>query len=215
MQNVGFEDRSALIYSSLADRFVVATSSETAQNTQFTSYVSRDGDSDLLKTTQIWQAARATSAASSFFAPINIGPNKEEFVDGAVGANNPVEVLWDEARELWSQDRLEDNVRCIVSIGTGEPTLSAFGNKFWEIAKTLKEVATETERTANAFQNRHFDLVQANRYYRFNVKHGLENVGLEEWAQRDKIVAVTRHYLRTGVQRDFHNFKAVNTEPCT
>ena len=193
----------------------MATSSETGQNTQFTSYVSRDGDSDLLKTTQIWQAARATSAASSFFEPIKIGPNKEGFVDGAVGANNPVEVLWDEARELWPQDHLEDNIRCIVSIGTGEPTLSAFGKKFWEIAKTLEKVATETERTANAFQTRHFDLVQANRYYRFNVKHGLENVGLEEWARRDKIVAVTRHYLRTGVQREFHNFKAVNTEPCT
>ncbi|MCJ1458938.1 hypothetical protein MMC28_009314 [Mycoblastus sanguinarius] len=106
----------------------------------------------------------------------------------------------------------KDNIRCIVSIGIGEPTLSGFGKKFWEIAKTLKEIATETERTADAFQNRHFGLVQANRYYRFNVKHGLDNVGLEEWAQRDKIVAVKRHYLRTGVKRGSHNLRDVNIE---
>ena len=48
--------------------------------------------------TRIWEAARATSAASSFFDPIKIGQFGEEFVDGAVGANNPVAQLWNEAK---------------------------------------------------------------------------------------------------------------------
>ena len=42
------------------------------------------------KQCQDWEACRATSAASSFFDPIAIGRYKEEFGDGATGANNPV-----------------------------------------------------------------------------------------------------------------------------
>lgn len=36
----------------------------------------------------IWQAARATSAVPSFFAPMEV--NGQKFVDGGLGFNNPV-----------------------------------------------------------------------------------------------------------------------------
>jgi len=55
-----------------------------------TSYMSPRGGSDLLNSVRIWEACRATSAASSFFNPIAIGRYKEEFMDGATGANNPI-----------------------------------------------------------------------------------------------------------------------------
>ncbi|KAK4170711.1 phospholipase [Triangularia setosa] len=54
-----------------------------------TSYLSPRGGADLLNSTKIWQAYRATSAAITFFDPIAIGPFDEEFVDGALGARVP------------------------------------------------------------------------------------------------------------------------------
>ena len=44
-----------------------------------------------------------TSAATSFFGPIAIGPSKEEFVDGALGANNPIYTLWTQAQDVWGR----------------------------------------------------------------------------------------------------------------
>jgi len=43
---------------------------------------------------KIWQAARATSAAPTFFKRIKIG-RKQEYIDGGMGCNNPSEVVLD------------------------------------------------------------------------------------------------------------------------
>jgi predicted acylesterase/phospholipase RssA len=150
---------------------------------QFTSYPSR-GSSDLLRTTKIWEVARATSAASSFFDPIKIGKFGEEFVDGATGANNPVRAMWSEAKHVFlgPRESLESNLKCLVSIGTGVPSLEPFGDKMWDIARTLKRIATETRKTAESFHQEHSELDEGNQYFRFNVPHGLEKIGLEDAA---------------------------------
>ena len=175
-------------------RFVCALSKETADTVLFTSYPSR-GSSDMYHKTRIWEAARATSAASSFFAPIRIGQFEEEFVDGAVGANNPVAQLWNEAKSVWSDEALEGNIKCLISIGTGVPSLDSYGSSPFEIAKILKDIATETEKTAESFHRAHSDLDDGNRYFRFNVSHGLESIGLEDGAQKNKIMAATTRYV--------------------
>ena len=59
-------------------------------------YRSPRGRERLLRTTKIWEAGRATSAASSF-DPITIDDFGESFVDGATGANNPMYEVWNEA----------------------------------------------------------------------------------------------------------------------
>jgi patatin-like phospholipase/acyl hydrolase len=51
-----------------------------------------------LNSVKIWEVCRATSAASSFFDPIAVGRYEEEFVDGGIGANNPVTELWNQAQ---------------------------------------------------------------------------------------------------------------------
>lgn len=48
---------------------------------------------------QIWQAARATSAASTFFDPITIGNIR--YIDGALQDNNPVFKADEESRGEW------------------------------------------------------------------------------------------------------------------
>src|SRR5947209_2389498 len=70
---------------------------------------------------EIWEAARATSAAPTFFKRIAIsdgGGAKEEFIDGGLGCNNPVIQVLEEARDVFGNDRA---VGCLVSIGTGHP----------------------------------------------------------------------------------------------
>lgn len=65
----------------------------------------------------IWQAARAASAAPTYFPPIyvKLPPPGGIYIDGGLRHNNPSEVALDEAREHWRASR------CffLVSIGTG------------------------------------------------------------------------------------------------
>jgi predicted acylesterase/phospholipase RssA len=146
---------------------------------------------------RIWEAARATSAASSFFDPIAIA--KEGFVDGATGANNPIEQIWSEALDVWQEPgtwHLEDNIQCLISIGTGIPALTPFGDDFIAIGRALLAIALDTEEEANTFQKHHTKLYKAERAFRFNVLRGLENIGLEDAAKQDEIFGITRKYLQ-------------------
>ena len=175
-----------------------AISSETRSIELLTSYRRERGSTELYNVTKIWEAARATSAASTFFEPITIGPNNERFLDGGTGANNPVRYLWEEALDIWGSDGLDKEVDCIVSIGTGVPSVKKFGEegKFGlKIFKTLKDIATETEDTARAFHREHTRLDDENKYFRFNVPDGLGEVGLEEVSEINSVVAQTRRYL--------------------
>lgn len=147
----------------------------------------------------IWEAGRATSAASSFFDPIQIGQFQKAFVDGGTGCNNPVEKVYEEALNIWGPTATK-RIQCIVSVGTGRPLEKSFGTGLKEIASTIIRIATETEQTAVRFAKlvapilgpspRHHKV-----YYRFNVIGGLEEVGLERYEDKARIAAATRVYL--------------------
>ena len=171
----------------------------TSDTVHLTSYRRPRGGGDRLRVTKIWEAARATSAASSFFDPIriSIGAVGEEFVDGATGANNPIQELWNEAKDMWDPEPLENNLKCIVSIGTGVPSVEPFRTGLLEIGDTLVRMSTETEKTAELFQRTHSDLDDSGRYFRFNVRNGLEKIALEDSSQKDTIVAVTQRYVES------------------
>lgn len=146
---------------------------------------------------KIWEAARATSAATGFFEPISIAG--QTFTDGATRANNPVNEVWTEATDLWgngdSSWRLEDNLQFLVSIGTGMPSLTAFDDSILQIGKTLIAIATDCQTVAETFHRHHKDLAAGKRYFRFNVTRGLENVGLQSQERIGEIKAATRNYL--------------------
>ena len=165
----------------------------------------------------IWEAARATSAASGFFDPIKIGEFGETYVDGATGFNNPVEKVLEESRAIWPN--LSERLQCIVSVGTGQPSQSAFGKNLKEVAKTLIRIATETENTAKNFQINHAPSLGGHghkTYFRFNVTTGLEKVGLEAYEQKAQIAASTKVYLETpNTKTDIEAFAGLLTEHCT
>ncbi len=121
-------------------------------------------------------------------------------MDGATGANNPVYEVWNEAQYLWpshSSGSLEDQIHCLVSIGTGVPSLKPFGKNLLDIAQTLRDIATGSEDKAEDFCQDKPRLDGEGRYYRFSVLHGLEDIGLEDSSQKNKIVAATSRYLES------------------
>lgn len=61
----------------------------------------------------IWQAGRATSAAPTFFKPIEL--DGQSFSDGATIANNPTYIAIMEASKIWRPVDID----CILSLGTG------------------------------------------------------------------------------------------------
>ncbi|KAG5810247.1 hypothetical protein H9Q71_005604 [Fusarium xylarioides] len=138
---------------------------------------------------KIWEAARATSAASSFFDPIQIGKFGQWFTDGATGFNNPVNQVFEEALGIWAGAK--DNIQCIVSIGTGEPGVKPFGDDLKGLALTLLSVATQTEETSKRFAKSHAHIT----HIRLNVVHGLQGIGLQEYNEIATINSVTDRYL--------------------
>jgi patatin-like phospholipase/acyl hydrolase len=96
--------------------FVVATKGLNAGGTPtlFRSYQCEGHNADKC---YIWQAARATSAAPTFFKPttIDIPPPKATYVDGGLQNNNPAQLAISEARKIWTKTKQFT----VVSVGTG------------------------------------------------------------------------------------------------
>ncbi|KAE8371346.1 acyl transferase/acyl hydrolase/lysophospholipase [Aspergillus bertholletiae] len=160
--------------------FVCAIQSEIKTPTILKNYEGEmQKDTDRLKYIKIWQAARATSAASGFFRP-----------------SRDLQ-LWNEACDVFlgDQDRLDDHLDCLISIGTGKPTLNESGTNLQHVAKALVDISIETEQTACAFQQEHQLLEKDGRYCRLTVENGLQDVYLEEYQKTDRIIAATKGYL--------------------
>ncbi len=153
----------------------------------------------LFEECKIWEACRATSAATTFFNPIKIGKYGQEFADGGVLYNNPIQLVEREASTIWP-DLMESAV--IVSIRTGSAPRGAFRGNLKKVVDAMKEIVTETEKTDNDFVRAHKAMFTQNQLYRFNVFHGLADVGLEEWEEKEKIANTTQTYLERGdIQR--------------
>lgn len=103
--------------------------------------------------------------------------------------------VWDQAQVAWGPEPLEGRVKCVVSIGTGVPSLKAFNDDVFNISKTLTAIATKTEVTAERFRRERGLLDSTGRYYRFNVTRGLEDIGLEEAKQVGQIATATQEYI--------------------
>ena len=118
-----------------------------------------------------------------------------EYVDGGIGNNNPIRLLMEEQSHIWPPGR---KIGCIVSIGTGILKMKDVGNNYKSLFESLAEIATDTEKVAREFEEemKHRHGAEQPIYFRFNVQHGLEDVGLEEWREMGRTYGVTREYLK-------------------
>jgi hypothetical protein len=179
--------------------FVCTTSKETLQVARLRSY--NVPNEDAIAAT-ICEAALATSAATRFFDPVTIGDR--QFVDGAFGANNPIEEVEEEAADVWcpSSRNLKPLVKCIVSVGTGDPGQGAIDDNILNfLSKTLVRMATKPESTERRFLARWSNEYRENRYFRFNVDHGLQDVRMTEYEKRSLIESATHDYLHHSAQK--------------
>ncbi|KAF2152861.1 FabD/lysophospholipase-like protein [Myriangium duriaei CBS 260.36] len=188
--------------------FVCAARKETSQLAVFTSYESDPGGYDLLRRTKVWEAARATSAAPTYFDPIAIGLYGELFVDGGLGNNNPVNCMWTEAQRAFAlsstipsdlqMTQMRDRVTCLLSIGTGRARVTGVHDSCLKFVETLTAMLTDSHRIAMGFQQdrgRELNSTSTAKYFRFDVDSGLDDVGLEEKQRRALIAGATRDYL--------------------
>ena len=141
----------------------------------------------------------ATSAAVSFFDPVQVGSRK--YVDAGLGTNNPVDEVEEEACEIWCRKKrvseLQTRTACFVSIGAGHPGNKSVNDRVDKfLMQTLRDIATETEITARKSENKRAQQMENETYFRFNVDHGLDDVGLEEYAKEGLIESVTNSHLK-------------------
>lgn len=171
----------------------------------------------------IWEVARATTAAPTYFDPICI--QNRTFGDGGLGLNNPVnDIFWEVANMHGSNGSV---IGLVVSIGTGEAGRAHFHWSKWKKASyylnAMKDLATDSQKQHRIMQN----ITENNaypglNYHRFNLpKHqGLRNMKLDEWQEKgtwratkrgmkkrekgtlDKIEHLTRIYCERSDVRD-------------
>lgn len=148
----------------------------------------------------IIEAARATSAAPTYFDAITITfpstNTKCIFLDGGVGHNNPSPLALTEANGIWPGR----TIKLLLSIGTGvaPPVRYKTHSRFnrlkaaIEAAKLASEIATQCNIT-------HEDLLRkpdlTGKYFRFNADLGM--IGLAEWDKLGHVNACTLQYLKT------------------
>ncbi|RSM02025.1 hypothetical protein CEP52_008226 [Fusarium oligoseptatum] len=175
--------------------FVCATQCLNRSQVQFCSY--RDPvHHNRAEGIKIWEAARATSAASAYFDPIKIGPHSFEFVDGGIGTNNPVFETRNCARDLWqasSNTNFDEQIRCLVSIGAGVG--QSYSAKGLDMRNNFSPFLTDTEATASRFASSHEHLAKANKYFRLTIPSGIGNIDLVDTSKPEDILGRTFMYL--------------------
>lgn len=138
----------------------------------------------------IWQVARATTAAPTYFDPIPIQNNT--FGDGGLGSNNPVQEIFWEVATMHGNDGSVINL--IVSIGTGQADPvklhSSGAKKPLSYLNATKALATESEQKHAGMEAliANIESLEAVHYQRFNLprEKGLKNMKLDEWKEKDK-----------------------------
>ena len=164
----------------------------------FRSYAVRENAGTNCK---IWEAARATTAAPTFFKRMTIrddGGGQEDFLDGGLRFNNPAQLVLEEAMKTFGDG---SKLGCLVSIGTGHPGTIGLSqpDAFQkilprEMVRVLERIAMNCEQTAHELAGRFRQ--PPDRYFRYSVSHSVGNISLEEWRKMNDVQSHTKAYMK-------------------
>lgn len=163
----------------------------------------------------LWESLRATTAAPSYFDPLNVGG--DVFVDGAMLVNNPAAISVHEARLLWPGAPLD----LIVSVGTGRfsdvnpnAEIAGVGRKYrgvnggnvdtnsmlLGVARAVIDSATDVEAVHHALE----DLAPDGVYYRFNARMMGPPIALDDARveRMDAMQKAAKNYVAPGGEGD-------------
>ncbi|KAJ4402995.1 hypothetical protein N0V82_010717, partial [Gnomoniopsis sp. IMI 355080] len=157
----------------------------------------------------IWEVALATSAATTFFKSIKMGRDSIEFVDAALGFNNPSEILIQEAEHVFPNAQ---DIR-LLSIGTGLGGVVSIRDTRTSIISMLKKIGTESNKVADRLEERYQG---TNQYFRFDVDRGMEDITLADWKMNSEIAAYTHNFLKrnkANISRFVTSLSAVDHGP--
>ena len=142
----------------------------------------------------IWQVARATSAAPTYFKPPII--DGLEYVDGGFGANNPCVEIYEEVRKMNNESK--KSASTILSIGTGKNNearrFKGTGfQRYFNYLNFARKWASDSEQT-------HLAMLKAKKevnfkYFRLNVEEGLDLMKLDEWRARGPVRTKLGEYI--------------------
>ncbi|KAI8234217.1 Vegetative incompatibility protein HET-E-1 [Colletotrichum sp. SAR 10_86] len=145
---------------------------------------------------EMWEALRATSAASTYFKEYRRG-NEEGYVDGAFKSNNPIFEVHHEAADLWPGRDV-----FLISIGTGTKPSTPLGGHVVKLVRSMTKLATATEGSWIRFHRTHKQLAEENRLFRFSAP-GIGEVDLGNYKMIENVAMRTETYLRdTTTARD-------------
>ncbi|KAF3107678.1 hypothetical protein TWF594_007876 [Orbilia oligospora] len=150
---------------------------------------------------RIWEAVRATSAAPTFFKPMNI--NGVEYSDGGLGYNNPAMLTYLEVVQTYGKGF---PIKCFISVGTGASANikirdnEGLGTYTIDLLNFLKDLATNTRGAHHEVK----ELLQfSNNYFRFEVGNDLgSRVGMDRHDLLGVIQSDTEDYLNSRDGRD-------------
>ncbi|KAK6221749.1 NACHT-ankyrin domain protein transcript variant [Colletotrichum tabaci] len=168
--------------------FVTTVQTEDHQLLLLRSYENKQEVDKNSKQFQLWEALRATSAATTYFKEYRRG--NAGYLDGALKSNNPIFQAHREARDLWP-----DREAFLISIGTGtKPSVPLRGNLI-HMARTLTKLVTETEETWSRFKGTHKDMLEDSHLFRYSVP-GLGGVDLGNYKLMGMVRTNTERHLR-------------------
>ena len=159
------------------------------------SYPSKLCTPELYNSATIWEASRASLVSSFGTKLVGIESAGQTFCDSSVGSSNPIRRLWAEAINAWPSAPLKGQLGCLISIGTGEPSIQKFDTNVTGMTRTLRRIASDTEETANMFLREHEDLGREKRYFRFSAPNGLAEISPDDVNQVQTVMSATENYV--------------------
>lgn len=116
------------------------------------------------------EAIKVVWATPGLFPPVHIGPGlvQQELVSAVNGFNNPTLEALKEVHQIFGPDA---KVSCLLSLGAGRAPVRSFVSNETSPSKTLEQLASDCEKTADEIQRR---IGRLGVYFRFSVDRGLD-----------------------------------------